>query len=162
MSTRSNIAHYNKETQTLTKIYCHHDGYMSYNGKILLEHYNTEQRVLELLKLGDLSSLNKYLSPEDYLKAVEDKKDLLPNKYSVDDIKSHSFDNGIDEICIAYGRDRKEENVSAVIKTVSFEKLEQELNEEYLYVFCNGSWLVAGRKTKDKLVPLTPKLVLED
>ena len=68
MATRSTISavitdpNGNKRVQ---KIYCHWDGYLDNNGKILLENYNTQQRVEELLFNGDMSVLGKYTEPND-------------------------------------------------------------------------------------------------
>ena len=36
-------------------IYCHHDGYLSHNGKVLAENYKTYQDVLDLVAGGDTS-----------------------------------------------------------------------------------------------------------
>lgn len=56
MATRSMIY---KEQQdgTLKGIYCHWDGYLEYNGSILLEHYSDPDKLEKLLALGDISSL---------------------------------------------------------------------------------------------------------
>lgn len=51
MSTRSLIAI--KQTDgTVKSIYCHWDGYVSHNGRLLIEHYATPEAVEELLALG--------------------------------------------------------------------------------------------------------------
>ena len=55
MATRSLIALDNGSV--FTSIYCHWDGYLSGNGKILLENYTDINEVEELLDLGDLSTL---------------------------------------------------------------------------------------------------------
>lgn len=39
MSTRSTIAYENADG-TIKKVYCHYDGYLEHNGKILAEHYS--------------------------------------------------------------------------------------------------------------------------
>lgn len=57
MGTRSRIAARNAEG-TFTSIYVHWDGYPSHHGPILLGYYNSEEKVRELLALGDMSSLN--------------------------------------------------------------------------------------------------------
>ncbi len=44
---------------SIDSIYCHHDGYLSYNGDILVNHYQTEEKVRELISLCDISSLEK-------------------------------------------------------------------------------------------------------
>ena len=56
MATRSTIAIETK-TGTVLQVYCHYDGYLDNNGKILLEHYNTREKVEELIRMGNLSSL---------------------------------------------------------------------------------------------------------
>jgi len=88
MSTHSSIAIKNKNG-TITSIYCHFDGMIEHNGQILLDHYNTEEKVQELIDLGDLSYLAERTSP---------------NKN-----EEHSYDgkraNGV---VLAYHRDRGE------------------------------------------------------
>lgn len=58
MGTRSRIALQNSDG-SISSIYCHWDGYLSNNGKLLLEHYTDESKVRSLLALGDLSSLGE-------------------------------------------------------------------------------------------------------
>ena len=55
MATRSVIA--KLDDNGLEAIYCHNDGYLSNNGKILDQHYADEDKVNELLAEGDISSL---------------------------------------------------------------------------------------------------------
>ena len=43
---------------SVSAIYCHWDGYLSHNGSILDEHYDSDVKVAELLALGDLSTLS--------------------------------------------------------------------------------------------------------
>ena len=38
-------------------IYCHWDGYPEHNGQLLVDHYNSPSAIVELMELGDLSSL---------------------------------------------------------------------------------------------------------
>ena len=42
---------------TIKAIYCHNDGYLSNNGKILDQHYQNEVKVDNLIAQGDASSL---------------------------------------------------------------------------------------------------------
>jgi hypothetical protein len=49
MSTRSTISIEN-EDGSIDKVYCHFDGYLEHNGRILLNHYKTEPEVRELIK----------------------------------------------------------------------------------------------------------------
>ena len=56
MGTRSTIA-LEFADGTVEQVYCHWDGYLSHNGKILQSNYMDPFRVKELLALGDFSSL---------------------------------------------------------------------------------------------------------
>ena len=60
MSTRSNIGIINVDG-SLEVIYCHFDGYLEGVGRVLLENYNTEEKVRELLSRGHVSSLETNL-----------------------------------------------------------------------------------------------------
>ena len=113
MSTRSYICIEN-EDKSITGIYCHSDGYLTYNGAMLLDHYSDREKVKELISLGDLSTLLPKLHPD---------KD-----------KPHSFDydNRQDDVCVFYGRDRGENGVQAT--TVELEKLDKDIFIEYVYV----------------------------
>jgi len=55
MATRSVIA--KLDSKGVKAIYCHNDGYLSNNGKILDQHYTHEVHVNHLLAEGDISSL---------------------------------------------------------------------------------------------------------
>lgn len=59
MSTRCRIAI--EHDGKFESIYCHHDGYLEYVGRKLFKHYNTPQKVRELMALGDISSLGNDL-----------------------------------------------------------------------------------------------------
>lgn len=61
MATRSFIALQNSpyHDSPVTLIYCHWDGYPEHVGATLAEHYDTIEKVQELLRLGDLSQLGK-------------------------------------------------------------------------------------------------------
>ena len=115
MSTRSFIAKQIGDDEYLT-IYCHSYGYLSYNGAMLIDHYNSEEKVDELLKLGDLSCLCKKLNP--------------------DPSKPHSFDydERQEDVTIAYGRDRGDKNIEA--QTLTMKQLDDPDNwTDYVYVF---------------------------
>lgn len=65
MATTSSISLENPD-HTVTSIYCHWDGYIEYNGKILLEHYTDYSIVNRLLQGGDLSSLKNTIDSCEY------------------------------------------------------------------------------------------------
>lgn len=56
MATRSIIGKLNDD-ESVKAIYCHWDGYPSGVGKTLQEYYTTDEKVDELLNLGDISTL---------------------------------------------------------------------------------------------------------
>ena len=60
MGTRSNIA-YQKEDESVVVMYCHYDGYLDHNGRMLLEYYNNEARARALVDNGYASSLSPTL-----------------------------------------------------------------------------------------------------
>jgi hypothetical protein len=95
MSTRAAIAKLNTNTNEAKLIYCHSDGYLEYTGKILNEHYNSEDKVDELLSYGDLSIINENIG---------EKLDVPFNDYT-------AFANK--KQCRFYMRDRGEKNKEA-------------------------------------------------
>lgn len=62
MGTRSYIAKQIGDNQFLT-IYCQLNGYPEHNGDLLVNHYNTPEKVDELLALGDLYYLREFVCP---------------------------------------------------------------------------------------------------
>jgi hypothetical protein len=56
MSTRSRIG-YELPDHSVVSVYCHHDGYVEHNGRILVEHYQNRDDVQDLIDGGSMSSL---------------------------------------------------------------------------------------------------------
>jgi hypothetical protein len=56
MATRSTIA-LEFADGTVKQIYCQWDGYLAANGETLLNHYDTPEKVSELISMGDMSCL---------------------------------------------------------------------------------------------------------
>ena len=61
MSTRSNIIA-KFDGGNYYGIYCHFDGYLDHNGRILKDHYNTQSKVEKLIKEGDASFIDESLA----------------------------------------------------------------------------------------------------
>jgi hypothetical protein len=99
MATRSRIA-IEDQTGKVRSIYCHWDGYPSNNGRILLEHFQTQEKVESLIELGSISSLNKNVE--------------IPEGVT------HSFDNPAKGIVVAYHRDRDEDFVKSDIEEYGY------------------------------------------
>lgn len=58
MGTRSNIAYEQPNGQVIVT-YCHWDGYPTYNGQVLNDHYNNHKKAEEIANQGYLSSLRE-------------------------------------------------------------------------------------------------------
>lgn len=141
MSTRSNIARYDEKTDTLHRIYCHSDGYPSYNGRILLKHYQDEKKIKALIKLGDISSLGPEIG----------KKHRWPEDHDL------AQQNGW---TTAYRRDRGDKNTEARVLEVEGRTLRHFCEQEYLYVWKDGKWWFTNGSFG--LTPLTPEMCVED
>ena len=130
MSTRSMISVKVKKGLYKT-IYCHNDGYISWNGKILFNYYNRLDDVLELVTLGNMSSLDKYIGcPID-----------------------HSFNNKLPDYSVFYGRDRGESDEQAqVFKTEKALKRSIGCDIDYHYLFKNDKWYIDGQLLTHKLI----------
>ena len=62
MSTRSTIAYFDDDTNTIKGVYCHFDGYVDGGvGETLVTHYQELEQVKKLVELGNLSSLGEDL-----------------------------------------------------------------------------------------------------
>ena len=117
MATRSTITVKTGKNERKS-IYAHWDGSPSWNGKILLEHYNTQEKVEELISYGNVSVLAPKIHPD-------------PNRV-------HTFDNKQDDVCVFYGRDRGDRGQDAEVLTNARSVDEQEFN----YYFVDGQWYV--------------------
>jgi hypothetical protein len=125
MGTRSTIAIQNTDG-TVTGIYCHWDGYLSHNGRILQENYTTEAAVRELIALGDLSSLGANIGERHDFNAPDPAETLAETR------------------CTAYGRDRGETGIDAVT-FASHADLVEQVGQEFDYLFTPGvGWSVFG------------------
>ena len=127
MGTRSSITV--KIENKYYSIYCHWNGYLSYNGEKLLEYYNSQEKAESLVSLGYLSVL--------------DDSNIKP--------KGHSFDNKIEGYCVYYGRDRGETGVDPVIEN-TYDEIMNKNKQEYNYLYENGNWYVGGKLLTKELI----------
>jgi hypothetical protein len=96
MATRSRIAIENQDG-TVKSIYCHWDGYLSNNGKILFDHFDRE-KLEKLIELGDISSLGT--STENTVAYCRDRgEDFHSTGYSsVEDLFELGFESGVEYV----------------------------------------------------------------
>ena len=128
MSTRSLIGKLNKDN-TVTYIYCHFDGYFEHNGEILIDHYDNDYKVDELINLGNISSLGEEIGEKQDFDYPRNKK-----------------------WCLSYLRDRgcKEDTAN----TISLEEWNNMDNSwiEWLYLWNGYRWITSYRETNSKWV----------
>lgn len=133
MGTPSRIGIY--ENNEVKSIYCHFDGYIDYNGEILFKHYNTPERVKELIALGDLSCLGEEISKE-----------------KIDWTRRYTDSDYYEEVknkCLPYA-DRGETEINATTSTIeNYKKL-----EGYNYLFKDNKWYVSCKHTDWQFEPL--------
>lgn len=140
MSTRSRIGIVEPDG-TVKSIYCHHDGYPSYNGRILKEAYNTVERIEKLMALGNISGLGEYLD--------ENEAKGRTNK----------------DIVCAYCRDYKEDFKDNAPRTSAsvddyMNFVVKSVDYDYVYLFKDGKWNIATWRSKN-LVELTDEMIAE-
>ena len=80
MGTRSTIA-LEFADGTVEQVYCHWDGYLSNNGKILANHYMNPFKVKELVGLGGFSSLRPTIDETAESAYTQRGEDKDVNKY---------------------------------------------------------------------------------
>ena len=144
MSTRSNIAIQRRNKQ-VEVIYCHCDGYLSHNGKMLLEYYTDLDKINSLIELGNISFLDKYIEP-------------------IETDKEHSFYNPQKEVVVAYGRDRnEEEQQKRVYKDIGdyLDNIGWDIEYAYIYKEEENQWYYINFHINDSVRLLT-KQVIED
>ncbi len=140
MATRSTIAVEN-EDGTIAWVYCHWDGYVSHNGRLLVENYNTRTKALGLVALGSISLLAENLFPSEH----------------------HTFEDPQPGVVVAYYRDRGEDFTMNVCRNRNEYEVEmQHSGEEYNYLFTKDMWFVCGyHSTPDLVVELLEKELAE-
>ena len=128
-------------------IYCHWDGYLDFNGRILQEHYDSA-RANHLVALGDLSSLRANIGEEHAFSQFE-----LPAE------EVEAYKTLTEDWCTFYGRDRGEKGTEWKVATTFDEFLEQCDNSgaEYYYIMKDGVWYCGDTYES---TPLSKKLTV--
>ena len=122
MATRSAIAKLGKDG-IIKAVYCHNDGYLEYNGKMLNEHYKDESKVDELLAHGDISSLNKNIGV---------KIDFMDYELRTKN-----------EQCRFYHRDRGEDLMFNEFESdIEYIEWANDVANGFIYLYAFGAWYV--------------------
>ena len=144
MATRSTIA-LEFADGTVGQVYCHWDGYLSNNGKILLNSYTDPFKLRELIDLGDVSSLGNEIG----VKHPFDN----PALYNSPEYEAYKEKYG--DMTKFYGRDRGETGVEARYFNNFEHYAKNHQYEEYEYILrTDGVWYVNQAGTSDGYEPL--------
>ena len=111
-------------------VYCHWDGYLSFNGRILQESYDSS-KANQLVALGDLSSLRRDIGEKHAFSSFD-----LPAE------EVEAFKTLTENMCTFYGRDRGEKHTEWKVAQ-NFETFLEQCDmcgAEYYYVMENGQW----------------------
>lgn len=114
-------------------VYCHWDGYLAHNGKILQESYNSA-KANNLVALGDLSSLGPNIGEKHGFDCPDNIKIGTPEYSAWSENKA--------SMCTFYGRDREESGTEFKVAQTFEEFLEQcdNCGAEYFYIMKDGVW----------------------
>ena len=130
MSTRGRIGIELKNGSILS-VYHHWDSYPEWLGRILRTHYNTRQKVAELIDGGDMSSC----WTEDRWNSETKAQEYGPQYYS-----------------------QRGEDCPPRLDKDLCEYLLPENNEEYAYVFRNGEWVCYNMNCYEQKLPEVVKI----
>jgi len=143
MATRSTIA-LEFADGTIGQVYCHWDGYLAHNGKMLMEYYSNPFVLRDLIDLGDISSLRPTIGTKH------------PFSQFDKGMSTEEFYALYSDMTTFYGRDRGEDNT----KVRYFKDyLDYKLNyqrEEYNYILRNmdgvATWFVSSDSSAHALL----------
>ena len=128
MGTRSRIGIQLKDDSILS-VYCHYDGYPSFNGKVLREFYDTKEKASQLINGGNISALHTNAGW---------KNETLPE---VGPLYYTSRGESIEDNAPRLDKDMEE----------FFS-----MGEEYSYIFRNGQWFAYDMHEFDPMVAPEP------
>jgi hypothetical protein len=145
MGTRSRIGVMHGDK--VKSVYCHWDGYLSHNGRLLQDHYDSA-KANNLVAMGDMSSLGRVIGEAHPFSPHTSAEDAA--------LYEHAKDQGY---CTFYARDRGETGTEFRVAHTFAEFLEQAdgCGAEYYYIIKDGVWYVGD--TYDHS-PLSKRLTL--
>ena len=134
MATRSTIA-LEFADGTIGQVYCHWDGYLAHNGKMLKEYYSNPFILRDLIDLGSLSSLRPQIGTKHPFSMFE--ANMTQDEYA----------NLYRDMCTFYERDRGERSADATYFKDYEHFLVDGQEEEYDYILRNvngkPTWFVS-------------------
>ena len=125
MATRSTIA-LEFADGTIGQVYCHWDGYLAHNGKMLMEYYSNPFIMRDLIDLGDLSSLRPQIGTKHPF-----------SHYDVEDMTLVEYSHLYKDMTTFYGRDRGEVGSEARYYNDIHDYFNKCEHQEYDYILRN-------------------------
>ena len=120
---------------TIGQVYCHWDGYLAHNGKMLMEYYSNPFILRDLIDLGSLSSLRPQIGTKHPFSMFES------------NMTQDEFANLYRDMCTFYERDRGERSADATYFKDYLHFLVDGQAEEYDYILRNvngvATWFVS-------------------
>lgn len=127
MTTRSLIGMQHTDG-TITAVYCQCDGYPSYNGNVLREHYTDMTQVEALMALGEIDMLGK--TPAAFADEEEASRSIAGTGYPP--VKAKTAITCNDDVMPA----------ATYTDRAAYIKAGRDCCAEYMYLFVDGAWLV--------------------
>ena len=134
-------------------VYCHWDGYLEHNGRILQEYYDSA-RANHLVSLGDISSLGPIIGdvhPFSKFEINTDSPDFTKLMATHEQAEKEGW-------CTFYGRDRGETGTDFAVdhNFADFLARMDNCGAEYAYIMKDGEWYV--KQYGSDLEPLSQAL----
>ena len=126
MGTRSRIG-IQLSDDSILSVYCHWDGYPSFNGKVLREFYDTKEKVTQLINGGNISALHTNAGWQN-----ETLSETGPLYYTS---RGETIDENAPEL---------NKNKSEYLKTAD------NCGEEYAYLFTSAGWTCYNTRSWDE------------
>jgi hypothetical protein len=145
MGTRSRIGVMHGDK--VKSIYCHWDGYLAHNGRLLQDHYDSA-KANHLVAMGDMSSLGRVIGEAHPFSPHTSAED----KALYEAAKEAGY-------CTFYNRDRGETDTEFQVAHTFEEFFEQAdgCGAEYYYIMKDGVWYCGDTYTS---TPLSKRLTL--
>ena len=153
MGTRSRIGVMHGDV--CKSVYCHWDGYLDHNGRILQEHYDSA-RANHLVALGDISSLGVKIGDAHPFSKFEINNES-PDFAKLMAVHEQAEKEGWTTF---YARDRGEQGTEfkSAMTFADFMVQVENCGAEYYYIMKDGAWYTGCPGEGDALVPLADAL----
>ena len=169
MSTRSAIC-IQKPDGSYAANYCQYDGYYSWNGVRLMEHWHSRQRAALLTSMGDMSGLGKVIGQQhdfDWENKIRERCRYDGTSYEDQTAIINDHPQKREEWCTFYGRDRGDKDSERIGGNFNtYLAMHEWFNEswcQYLYVWQAETWWTPDFETEGHpLIPLMAALAVDN